>query len=87
MVQRRLSAIADETIGWADSPLTVTLAPGAPDAQGVVIWRGQVNIPAEDQGDSPAVVGEFETLPAVAPPGIVAAAGRRRVYVDTVPVQ
>ncbi|MCC2327358.1 hypothetical protein [Bacillus wiedmannii] len=51
-VQRQLSQIEDETIGWEDVPNLdeIVLHPGSPDANGVVIWEGQVAIPEENQG-------------------------------------
>ncbi|PGU27139.1 hypothetical protein [Bacillus thuringiensis] len=50
-VQRQLSQIEDETIGWEDVPNLdeIVVHPGSPDANGVVTWEGQVAIPEENQ--------------------------------------
>jgi len=86
MVQRRVPGIEDEILGWTDLPLTVSLPAGTPDAQGVVIWTGQVTIPPEHQGEQlRLVVQEFEVHP-VATIEHSQAAGRRVVYVDTIPL-
>ncbi|MFF1289396.1 hypothetical protein ACFVXR_20440 [Bacillus thuringiensis] len=50
-VQRQLSQIEDETIGWEDVPNLdeIVVHPGSPDTNGVVTWEGQVAIPEENQ--------------------------------------
>ncbi|MGI8858788.1 MAG: hypothetical protein ACR2HO_01325 [Rubrobacteraceae bacterium] len=87
LVQRRVPDIEDEILGWTDLPLTVGLLAGAPDTQGIVVWTGQVTIPSEHRGGRlRLVVQEFEMLPVATAAGIVAPAGRRMVYVDTIPL-
>ena len=51
-LQRQLAEMVDETLGWEDVPNfdEIVLHPGTPDANGVVIWEGQVAIPEENRG-------------------------------------
>ena len=51
-LQRQLAELVDETLGWEDVPNfdEIVLHPGTPDANGVVIWEGQVAIPEENRG-------------------------------------
>ena len=87
LVQHRDPDIEDEILGWTDLPLTVGLLAGAPDAQGIVIWTGQVTIPPEHQGERlRLVVQEFEMLTSAWAAGIAASRVRRMVYVDTIPL-
>jgi len=86
-MQRRAVEIEDETLGWTDLPVVTNLLAGAPDAQGVTTWSGQATIPPEYQGERlRLVVQEYETLPVASPANTPPSAGRRVVYVDTIPI-
>jgi hypothetical protein len=85
-LQRRRPEIADETLGWSDLPVSAGLTPGAPDANGLTVWQGRINVPADFQADQlRLLVQEWESFaPATAPGGPPSSGGRRVVYVDTV---
>ncbi|MEH7278436.1 hypothetical protein ABWK26_23705 [Bacillus toyonensis] len=84
-VQRQLSQFEDETIGWEDVPNLdeIVLHPGSPDANGVVIWEGQVTIPEENQGYPLRLVAkEIEIFYGAQPTEI----NQRIVYMDIIPL-
>ena len=67
--------------------MAVDLAPGAADANGVVVWQGQLSVPEAHQGETlRLLIQEYEVLAPASVPGIAAPAGRRVVYVDTLPL-
>ncbi|MGX5515368.1 hypothetical protein [Bacillus cereus] len=85
LVQRRNTDIKDETLGWEDLPLKGGLTPGNPNVQDIVVWNGQVSIPAEYQsGQLRMLVQEYEIWPLATPPGLPPSTDKRLVYVDTI---
>lgn len=84
-VQRQLSQIEDETIGWEDVPNLdeIVLHPGSPDANGVFIWEGQVTIPEENQGyPLRLVVKEIDVFYGAQP----TETDQRITYMDIIPL-
>ena len=86
-LQRRRPGVEDDVLAWTDLPVAVDLAPGAADANGVVVWQGQLSVPEAHQGETlRLLIQEYEVLAPASVPGIAAPAGRRVVYVDTLPL-
>ncbi|MFC9449163.1 hypothetical protein ACFTSE_23705 [Bacillus cereus] len=85
LVQQRNTSIEDEILGWESIPIKVELVPSIPDAQGIVVWQGQLSIPNEYQGKQlRIIVEEYETLPLATSPN--QESEERLVYVDTIPL-